>query len=82
MTRLLSAVREKVILHWLGEMFDPELAGYWGNHDIDIAMSTLLDVLKAHVAKVDGVKISLLDRGREEYLRKPAAADVEAIYWR
>jgi hypothetical protein len=63
--RLLSAV-----LHWLGEMFDPELAGYWGNHDIDIAMSTLLDVLMAHVAKVDGVKISLPDRGREECLRK------------
>jgi hypothetical protein len=68
--RLLSAVREKVILHWLGEMFDPELAGYWGNHDIDIAMGTLLGLLKAHVAKVDGVKISLLDRGREECLRK------------
>ena len=75
--RLLSAVREKVILHWLGEMFDPELAGYWGNHDIDIAMSTLLGVLKAHVAKVDGVKISLLDRGREEYLRKQLPATLK-----
>jgi Protein of unknown function (DUF993) len=68
--RLLSAVREKVILHWLGEMFDPELAGYWGSCNIDIAMGTFLDAIKTHAGKIDGVKISLLDRGREESLRK------------
>ena len=33
--RLLDAccreVSEPVILHWLGPMFDPALAGYWGS---------------------------------------------------
>ncbi len=33
--RLLSAAREPVILHWLGDMFDPALAGYWGSRDIE-----------------------------------------------
>src|SRR6266403_643215 len=28
--RILSQVREPVIIHWLGEIFDPALAGYWG----------------------------------------------------
>ena len=27
---LLAGVDAPVILHWLGEMFDPALAGYWG----------------------------------------------------
>jgi len=68
--RFLSAVREKAILHWLGEAFDPELAGYWGSSDVDIAMGTCLEVVSAHAAKIDGVKISLLDRRREEQLRR------------
>src|SRR5215475_7535936 len=29
--RVLSQVREPVIIHWLGDMFDPALANYWGN---------------------------------------------------
>ena len=31
--RILSQVKEPVIIHWLGEMFDPALEGYWGHRD-------------------------------------------------
>ena len=33
--RVLSQVREPVIIHWLGDMFDPALADYWGTEDLD-----------------------------------------------
>ncbi|MBC7432947.1 MAG: dihydrodipicolinate synthase family protein [Rubritepida sp.] len=73
--RILGAVRQPVIIHWLGEMFDPALDGYWGNHDHMAAMETALAVIHAHAAKVDGVKISLLDDGKEIAMRRrlPAA---------
>ncbi|MYW42029.1 dihydrodipicolinate synthase family protein [Streptomyces sp. SID161] len=67
---LLRQAAEPVILHWLGPMFDPALAGYWGSADIDAASATLLEVVAAHPGKVDGVKISLLDAGRESGLRR------------
>lgn len=76
-SRVLSAVRERVILHWLGEMFDPELAGYWGSFDLTIASDTLLYLIRAHAPKIDGVKISLLDRAHEEQLRKKLPASVK-----
>ena len=63
--RLLSAAREPVILHWLGDMFDPALAGYWGSRDLGAAMNVALDVIHRHAAKIDGIKISLLDKDRE-----------------
>ena len=56
--RILSQVREPVIIHWLGEMFDPALEGYWGNADHMQAMETALQVIHAHAAKVDGVKVA------------------------
>ncbi|MFO1306448.1 MAG: dihydrodipicolinate synthase family protein [Burkholderiales bacterium] len=68
--RILSQVREPVILHWLGEMFDPALAGYWGDSDHMRAMDTALGVIEAHAAKVDGIKISLLDAGKEIAMRR------------
>jgi hypothetical protein len=68
--RLLSQVREPVIIHWLGEMFDPALAGYWGSHDRDQQAETLLAIVREHAAKVDGVKLSLLDQPREVALRR------------
>jgi hypothetical protein len=68
--RLLSQAREKVIIHWLGEMFDPQLADYWGSRDIPIAMQTALDVIGAHPKKVDGIKISLLDASWEIEMRR------------
>ncbi|WP_333766705.1 dihydrodipicolinate synthase family protein [Streptomyces sp. IBSBF 2435] len=67
---LLRQSSDRVILHWLGPMFDPALAGYWGSDDLDLATGTFLDVIAAHPDKVDGVKISLLDARREVELRR------------
>jgi hypothetical protein len=68
--RVLSQAREPVILHWLGDMFDPALAGYWGSRDVPSAMNTALGVISAHAAKVDGIKISLLDKDHEIAMRR------------
>jgi hypothetical protein len=68
--RILSQVREPVIIHWLGDMFDPQLAGYWGTAEIGEAMETALAVIEAQAAKIDGVKISLLDKNREITMRR------------
>ncbi len=67
--RILSGVSGPVIIHWLGEMFDPALAGYWGSRDLDEATATCLGIIERHAAKVDGVKISLLDAAREVEMR-------------
>ena len=67
--RILSQVREPVIIHWLGDMFDPALAGYWGAADMDAATETCLGILHEHATKIDGIKISLLDRRREIAMR-------------
>ena len=67
---LLRQATAPVILHWLGPMFDPALAGYWGSADLDAATDTFLEVIAAHPGKVDGVKISLLDADREIALRR------------
>jgi len=67
--RILSQVREPVIIHWLGDMFDPALAGYWGSADMDQATETCLAVLHEHAPKIDGIKISLLDQRREIAMR-------------
>jgi hypothetical protein len=66
---LIRQTREPVILHWLGDMFDPKLAGYWGSRDLDRATETFVALVNANAAKVDGVKISLLDKDREVALR-------------
>lgn len=67
--RILGQVRNKVIIHWLGDMFDPALAGYWGHRDLDAASDVMIDIVKRHKAKIDGIKISLLDKQREIALR-------------
>ncbi|HLN14982.1 MAG TPA: dihydrodipicolinate synthase family protein, partial [bacterium] len=67
---VLSRVSRPVILHWLGEMFDPQLAGYWGVRDLDRATDVVLQIVAAHASKIDGVKISLLDGERELALRE------------
>ena len=67
--RLLEQVREPVILHWLGEVFDPQLRAYWGSTDLEAATATFLDLVRTHAAKVDGVKVSLLSADHEIALR-------------
>ncbi len=68
--RVLRQAREPVILHWLGDMFDPALKGYWGHDDVDAAMETALAVIGANLSKVDGIKISLLDKDKEIAMRR------------
>lgn len=74
--RLLEQVSGPVVLHWLGPMFDPALTGYWGSTDLDEAAGHLLTIIGAHAARVDGVKISLLDAGREVALRRALPSGV------
>jgi len=68
--RILSQAKEPVIIHWLGDMFDPALAGYWGTGDLDAAMDTCVSIINSHAEKVDGVKISLLDKDKEIAMRR------------
>ena len=68
--RVLRQARQPVLLHWLGDMFDPALAGYWGSSDTQTAMNTALGVINANASKVDGIKISLLDKDKEIEMRR------------
>lgn len=68
--RILSQARQPVILHWLGDMFDPALKGYWGSGDVDAAMNTAIGIINAHPSKVDGIKISLLSKEKEIAMRR------------
>ena len=68
--RVLSQARQPVVLHWLGDMFDPALKGYWGTTNLDAAMDTALGIIAAHAGKVDGIKISLLDKDKEIAMRR------------
>ena len=66
---VLARVRRSVIIHWLGEVFDPHLAGYWGARHLDKATRTFVEIVREHAPKIDGVKISLLERQREIEVR-------------
>jgi hypothetical protein len=68
--RILRQVKEPAIIHWLGEMFDPALAGYWGDADHMKAMDIAVEVIAANASKVDGVKVSLLDKDKEIVMRR------------
>lgn len=68
--RILKQVKEPVILHWLGDMFDPNLVGYWGDERTVKAMDVCLEVIHQNEDKVDGIKISLLDKDKEIEMRK------------
>src|SRR5205807_4950120 len=67
---ILRQVRQPVILHWLGDMFDPQLAGYWGSRNVADATETCLSIIAEHRARVDGIKISLLDADHEIEMRR------------
>jgi len=73
---LLRQCKDKVVLHWLGEMFDPALRGYWGTQDIGEAMATVLDIVRANAAKIEGIKISLLDARWEADMRSRLPAGI------
>ena len=67
--RILGQTRHKVVLHWLGDMFDPQLRGYWVSENFDQALDTVLSIIEANRDKVEGIKISLLENAKEVALR-------------
>jgi len=75
--RVLGESDQPVILHWLGDMFDPALSGYWGTSNVDEAMATCLDMIAANASKIEGIKISLLDKDLEIAMRRRLPAGVE-----
>ncbi len=75
-TGLIERSTRPVVLHWLGEAFDPALAGYWGSGDLDVATGTVLELIDANATRIDGVKVSLLDAAREVDLRRRLPAGV------
>jgi Protein of unknown function (DUF993) len=75
-SRLLRQAKSPVILHWLGDMFDPALAGYWGHSDARAAMEVCLAIIREHASQVDGIKISLLDKQSEIDMRRRLPAGV------
>jgi hypothetical protein len=76
-SRVLSDADHPVILHWLGEMFDPALKGYWGGDDFARTMETALAAIEQSVSKVDGIKISLLDDKKEVVMRRRLPGSVK-----
>ena len=73
---VLGEARRPVILHWLGEQFDPALSGYWGARDLDEASTTVLELIAENAERIDGIKTSLLDAARERALRRALPAGV------
>ena len=66
---VLSRLSRPALIHWLGDMFDPQLAGYWGSADLDEAMQVLLGIIESNRSQVEGLKLSLLDQRRELTMR-------------
>ena len=75
-SRLIEQASSPVILHWLGDMFDPKLKGYWGCSDLDAAADSVLAIIEANSDKIDGIKVSLLVQEREEAFRQRLPAGV------
>jgi hypothetical protein len=67
---VLSKLSRPALIHWLGDMFDPQLQGYWGSPDLDDAMQVLLEIIEVNRPKVEGLKLSLLDQRRELAMRR------------
>lgn len=67
---VLAGCEQPVILHWLGDMFDPALKGYWGSYDFETALGICLNIIGENQAKIDGIKISLLDKEKEIAMRR------------
>ena len=68
-TRVLDQADQPVILHWLGDVFDPALRGYWGSEDFGAAADTVIELIKRAGGKVGGIKLSVLDADKEVALR-------------
>src|SRR5208337_4625906 len=74
---VLTNVSRPVILHWLGAMFDPAREGYWGGRNLDDASDVCLKIINDHPPKIEGIKISLLDKHHEIGFRERLPKDVK-----
>ena len=68
-SKILSQAKDKVVLHWLGDMFDAQLAGYWGTTNFEEALDTVIEIITENASKIEGIKISLLEHSKEIALR-------------
>ncbi len=68
--KVLAGADSPVILHWLGEQFDPALIGYWGHTDVRAAAQELATLCREHARVIDGVKVSVLDAAVEAEFRR------------
>jgi hypothetical protein len=68
--KVLGGAARPVILHWLGEQFDPALTGYWGHTDVRAAAREIAALCREHARAVDGVKVSVLDAAVEAEFRR------------
>lgn len=75
--RLLRDCSQPVVLHWLGEMFDAALHGYWGSTDLGQALETVVSLIEQNAHKIEGIKVSLLDAKWELALRQRLPAGVK-----
>lgn len=75
--RVLANAERKVVLHWLGDMFDPQLSGYWGAPDFDTALTVCCDIIGENHGRIDGIKVSLLDDAKEIRMRRMLPAGVK-----
>jgi len=75
--KILSGLTQPAILHWLGDMFDPALKGYWGSENLATAMQTCLEIIQANQQKIEGIKISLLSKEKEVSMRRKLPASVK-----
>jgi hypothetical protein len=66
---VLARATKPVVLHWLGEAFDPVLAGYFGSSDVSTATDTVIRIIEENIDKVDGIKMSLLNADSEVAVR-------------
>ncbi len=74
--QVLKVADRPVLLHWLGEAFDPALRGYWGSGDFAAAADTVIELIERADGRVRGVKLSVLDHERERALRRRLPAGV------
>ena len=77
--RLVEQARRPVVLHWLGEAFDPALRGYWGSTDVPTATATFLELVHSHADEIAGVKVSLLSAPHERELRRNLPTGVRLL---
>jgi hypothetical protein len=75
--QVLASCDHPVILHWLGEMFDPQLSGYWGVSNFENALNVVIEIIENNVDRIDGIKISLLDKEKEIIMRRRLPSTVK-----